>query len=284
MKSNREFNKRNDKGMVRDRREQRALKQDEGRDNYMRNNENVREDLIEGRNAVIEALRSGRTIENILIAKGDREGAINVITALAKEKGIVIKEVDRRKIDSMSSTGSHQGVIAQTTPYSYCEVEDIIQYAQDKGEDPFIIVLDEIEDPHNLGSIIRTAEVCGAHGIIIPKRRNVGVTAAVYKSSVGAVEYVKIAKVTNINNVIDTLKDQGIWVYGADMDGEEYCYEADLKGPIALVIGSEGKGMSRLTKEKCDKIIKIPMRGNVNSLNASVAAGIIMYEVLKSRL
>ncbi|SCN23227.1 putative TrmH family tRNA/rRNA methyltransferase [Clostridium sp. N3C] len=273
MKNNREFNKRNDKGAAMDGKEYRAL----------RNNEN-REDLIEGRNAVIEALRSGRTIENILIAKGDREGAVNVITALAKEKGIVIKEVDRRKLDNMSSTGSHQGVIAQTTPYNYCEVEDIIQYAKEKGEDPFIIVLDEIEDPHNLGSIIRTAEVCGAHGIIIPKRRNVGVTAAVYKSSVGAVEYVKIAKVTNINNVIDTLKDQGIWVYGADMDGEEYCYEADLKGPIALVIGSEGRGMSRLTKEKCDKIVKIPMRGNVNSLNASVAAGIIMYEVLKNRI
>lgn len=284
MKNYRESNKRNDRGTGRDRREPRASRQNENREYNANNNENAREDIIEGRNAVIEALRSDRTIENILVAKGDREGAINVITALAKEKGVVIKEVDRRKLDAMSSTGSHQGVIAQTTPYSYCEVEDIIQHAKDKGEDPFIIVLDEIEDPHNLGSIIRTAEVCGAHGIIIPKRRNVGVTAAVYKSSVGAVEYVKIAKVTNINSVIDNLKNQGIWVYGADMDGEEYCYEANLKGAVALVIGSEGKGMSRLTKEKCDKIVKIPMRGNVNSLNASVAAGIIMYEVLKSRL
>lgn len=244
----------------------------------------IREDIIEGRNAVIEALRSGRTIEQIMIAKGDLEGAVNVILALAKEKGIVIKEVDRRKLDGMSSTGSHQGVIAQTTPYSYCELEDILEAAKEKGEDPFIIILDEIEDPHNLGSIIRTAEVCGAHGIIIPKRRNVGVTASVYKSSAGAVEYVKIAKVTNINVSIDMLKERGIWVYGADMDAREYSYEAKLRGPVALVIGSEGRGISRLTKEKCDNLIKIPMRGSVNSLNASVAAGIIMYEVLKSRL
>lgn len=244
----------------------------------------IREDIIEGRNAVIEALRSGRTIEQIMLAKGDLEGAVNVIVALAKEKGIVIKEVDRRKLDAMSSTGSHQGVIAQTTPYNYCELGDILQFAKEKGEDPFIIILDEIEDPHNLGSIIRTAEVCGAHGIIIPKRRNVGVTASVYKSSVGAVEYVKIAKVTNINAAIDELKERGIWIYGADMDAREYSYEANFKGSVALVIGSEGRGISRLTKEKCDKLVKIPMKGNVNSLNASVAAGIIMYEVLKSRL
>jgi 23S rRNA (guanosine2251-2'-O)-methyltransferase len=284
MKNHREFNKRNDRGTGRDRRDRRPSRYNENREEYKNPSEDIREDIIEGRNAVIEALRSGRTIENILIAKGDREGAVNLITALAKEKGVVIKEVDRRKLDSMSSTASHQGVIAQTSPYSYCEVEDIIQDAKDKGEDPFIIILDEIEDPHNLGSIIRTAEVCGAHGIVIPKRRNVGVTAAVYKSSVGAVEYVKIAKVTNVNKVIDQLKNQGVWVYGADMDGEEYCYQANLKGSVALVIGSEGRGISRLTKEKCDKLIKIPMRGNVNSLNASVAAGIIMYEVLKSRL
>lgn len=252
--------------------------------NVEENNVVIREDIIEGRNAVIEALRSGRTIEQIMLAKGDLEGAVNVILALAKEKGIVIKEVDRRKLDAMSSTGSHQGVIAQTTPYSYCELGDILQFAKEKGEAPFIIILDEIEDPHNLGSIIRTAEVCGAHGIVIPKRRNVGVTASVYKSSVGAVEYVKIAKVTNINATIDELKQSGIWIYGADMEAREYSYEANFKGSVALVIGSEGRGISRLTKEKCDKLVKIPMKGNVNSLNASVAAGIIMYEVLKSRL
>ncbi|MDP4091497.1 MAG: 23S rRNA (guanosine(2251)-2'-O)-methyltransferase RlmB [Bacillota bacterium] len=247
------------------------------------NKAEIREDLIEGRNAVIEALRSERTIEQILLAKGDLEGAVNVILALAKEKGIVIKEVDRRKLDGMSTTGSHQGVIAITTPYSYCELEDILKSAGEKGEDPFIIILDEIEDPHNLGSIIRTAEVCGAHGIIIPKRRNVGVTAAVYKSSAGAVEYVKIAKVTNINSAIDTLKKNGVWIYGADMDAREYSYKAGLKGAVALVIGSEGRGISRLTREKCDNLIKIPMRGKVNSLNASVAAGILMYEVMKNR-
>lgn len=247
-------------------------------------NQAVREDLIEGRNAVIEALKSDRTIEQILLAKGDLEGAVNVILALAKEKGIVIKEVDRRKLDGMSTTGSHQGVIAITTPFNYCELEDILAAAKEKGEEPFIIILDEIEDPHNLGSIIRTAEVCGAHGIIIPKRRNVGVTASVYKSSAGAVEYVKIAKVTNINGAIETLKKRGIWIYGADMDAREYSYQANLKGAVALVIGSEGRGISRLTKEKCDNLVKIPMKGNVNSLNASVAAGILMYEVMKNRL
>lgn len=247
-------------------------------------NQAVREDLIEGRNAVIEALKSDRTIEQILLAKGDLEGAVNVILALAKEKGIVIKEVDRRKLDGMSTTGSHQGVIAITTPFNYCELEDILAAAKEKGEEPFIIILDEIEDPHNLGSIIRTAEVCGAHGIIIPKRRNVGVTASVYKSSAGAVEYVKIAKVTNINGAIETLKKRGIWIYGADMEAREYSYQANLKGAVALVIGSEGRGISRLTKEKCDNLVKIPMKGNVNSLNASVAAGILMYEVMKNRL
>ncbi len=247
-------------------------------------NQAVREDLIEGRNAVIEALKSDRTIEQILLAKGDLEGAVNVIQALAKEKGIVIKEVDRRKLDGMSTTGSHQGVIAITTPFNYCELEDILAAAKEKGEEPFIIILDEIEDPHNLGSIIRTAEVCGAHGIIIPKRRNVGVTASVYKSSAGAVEYVKIAKVTNINGAIETLKKRGIWIYGADMEAREYSYQANLKGAVALVIGSEGRGISRLTKEKCDNLVKIPMKGNVNSLNASVAAGILMYEVMKNRL
>lgn len=243
-----------------------------------------REDLIEGRNAVIEALKSDRTVEHILVAKGDSEGSINVIYALAKEKHIVIKEVDRKKLDQMSDTGVHQGVMAIVTPYRYFEVEDILNYARSKGEKPFIIILDEIEDPHNLGSIIRTAEICGAHGIIIPKRRNVGITPIVYKSSAGAVEYMKIAKVTNINSTIDMLKKKDIWIYGADMDGKNYCYESDFVGAIALVIGSEGRGISKLTKEKCDVLVKIPMAGRITSLNASVAAGIIMYEVLKQKL
>ena len=244
----------------------------------------IREDLIEGRNAVIEALKSDRTIEQILVAKGDTEGSINVVNGLAREKGIVVKEVERRKLDSMSCTGAHQGVIAIVTPYKYCEVQDILSFAKEKGEKPFIVVLDEIEDPHNFGSIIRTAEICGAHGIVIPKRRNVGVTPVVYKTSAGAVEYMKIAKVTNINTVLDELKKQGIWVYGADMEGKSYCFQEKMDGAVALVIGSEGKGISKLTKEKCDVLVKIPMAGNITSLNASVAAGIIMYEVLKQKI
>lgn len=244
----------------------------------------LREDLIEGRNAVIEALKSERTIEQLLIAKGDTEGSVNLIIALAKERHIVIKEVDRKKLDNMSVSKAHQGVIAIVTPYDYFEVSDILKYAEEKNEKPFILILDEIEDPHNFGAIIRSAEVCGVHGIIIPKRRNVGITPIVYKTSAGAVQHMKIAKVTNINAVIDELKERGLWVYGADMDGENYCYEVDFSGAAALVIGSEGKGISKLTKSKCDVLTKIPMRGNINSLNASVAGGIMMYEVMKQRL
>ncbi|KOR26365.1 23S rRNA (guanosine(2251)-2'-O)-methyltransferase RlmB [Clostridium sp. L74] len=246
--------------------------------------EEIREDIIEGRNAVIEALKSDKTIEKIMIAKGDLEGSVKVIISLAKEKGIVINEVDRKKLDSISQTKSHQGVIAFTTPYQYCAVEDIIRYAKAKGEDPFIVILDEIEDPHNFGSILRTAEVCGAHGVIIPKRRNVGVTPTVYKTSAGAAEHMKISKVTNINNVIDKFKEKGIWIYGADMCGNDYCFDANLSGPIALVIGSEGRGISKLTKSKCDVLVKIPMLGKITSLNASVAGGILMYEILKQRM
>ncbi|MBC8061811.1 MAG: 23S rRNA (guanosine(2251)-2'-O)-methyltransferase RlmB [Clostridiaceae bacterium] len=244
----------------------------------------IREDLIEGRNAVIEALKSDRTIEQILVAKGDTEGSINVVLGLAKEKGIVVKEVDRKKLDQMSDFGAHQGVLAIVTPYNYYEVNEILEYAKEKGEKPFIIVLDEIEDPHNFGAIIRTAEISGVHGIIITKRRNVGVTPTVYKTSAGAVEHMRIAKVTNINTTLDILKAAGIWVYGADSLGENYCFNEKLDGAIALVIGSEGRGISKLTKEKCDVLIKIPMVGQITSLNASVAAGIIMYEVLKQKI
>jgi 23S rRNA (guanosine2251-2'-O)-methyltransferase len=228
-------------------------------------------------------LKSDRTIEQILVAKGDVEGSVNLILALAREQKVVVKEVDRKKLDQMSVSKVHQGVIAIVTPYKYFQVEDILGYADEKNEKPFVIILDEIEDPHNFGAIIRSAEVCGAHGIIIPKRRNVGVTPVVYKSSAGAVEHMKIAKVTNINSVIDELKEKGIWIYGADMDGDSYCFDTDFKGALALVIGSEGKGISKLTKNKCDVIVKIPMVGNINSLNASVAGGIMMYEVLKQR-
>ncbi|MGG7079600.1 23S rRNA (guanosine(2251)-2'-O)-methyltransferase RlmB [Clostridium sardiniense] len=246
--------------------------------------EEVREDLIIGRNAAMEALKSDKTIEALYITNGPKEGSINAIINLAKDKKIVIKEVDKKKLDSMAAGAVHQGVIAKITPYNYFEVKDILEEARRKNEAPFIIILDELEDPHNLGSIVRTAETCGVHGIIIPKRRNVGVTPTVYKSSVGAVEHVKIAKVTNINSTIDDLKEQGIWVYGADIEGKEYSYEVDFSGPCALIIGSEGRGISKLTLKKCDKLVKIPMIGKINSLNASVAGGIMMYEVLKGRL
>ena len=227
-------------------------------------NEVVNEDLVLGRNAVIEALKGDRTVEALYVSKGDLEGSAKVALALAKEKNIVVKEVDRRKLDSMSGGLVHQGLIARVTP--------------------FIIILDEIEDPHNLGSIIRTAELCGVHGIIIPKRRNVGVTSTVYKCSAGAVEHMRIAKVTNVNATIDTLKEKGIWIYGADIEGKDYSYNVDFGGPCAIVIGSEGKGISNLTLKKCDVLVKIPMIGKINSLNASVAGGIMMYEVLKGRI
>ncbi|SHK75995.1 23S rRNA (guanosine2251-2'-O)-methyltransferase [Clostridium cavendishii DSM 21758] len=243
-----------------------------------------REDLVEGRNAVIELLKTNKTVEQLMVAKGSTEGSINKILGLAKDKRIVVKEVDRKKLDLMSETGAHQGVMAIITPYKYSSVEEILDLAKERNEEPFIIILDELEDPHNLGSIVRTAELCGAHGIIIPKRRNVGVTATVYKASVGAIEYMKIAKVTNINMTIDELKEQGVWVYGTDIEGVEYSYDTDLSGPCAIVVGNEGKGMSKLTKEKCDKLVKIPMIGKINSLNASVAGGIMMYEVMKSRI
>jgi len=244
-----------------------------------------REDLIEGRNAVMEALKSNKvTIEQIFVLDGNMSGSINTIFAIAKEKRIVVKKVDKRKLDRISQTGVHQGVIAKVTPYRYCELEDILDYSSERGESPFIIILDEIEDPHNFGAIIRTAEVSGVHGIIIPKRRNVGITPTVYKSSAGAVEYMKICKVTNLNTIIEKLKKENIWIYGADMTGEDYCFDVDFNSSIALIIGSEGKGISKLTKQKCDKLVKIPMMGNISSLNASVAAGMLMYEILKQKI
>lgn len=244
-----------------------------------------REDLIEGRNAVMEALKSNNvTIEQIFVLDGNISGSINTIFAIAKEKHIVVKKVDKRKLDRISQTGVHQGVIAKVTPYKYCELEDILDYASERGESPFIIILDEIQDPHNFGAIIRTAEVSGVHGIIIPKRRNVGMTPTVYKSSAGAVEYMKICRVTNLNTVIEKLKKENIWIYGADMTGENYCFDVDFNSSIALIIGSEGKGISKLTKQKCDRLVKIPMMGNISSLNASVAAGMLMYEILKQKI
>lgn len=238
---------------------------------------------IEGRNPVLEALKSGREIEKIMIAKGTKEGSINKIVGMARDKKIMIQTVDRAKLDSMSDTNSHQGVIAIAASYTYKTVEDILELAREREEDPFIIILDEIEDPHNLGAIIRSAECAGAHGIIIPKRRSVGVTPVVSKTSAGAVEYVPVAKVTNISATIEMLKKENIWIYGAHMDGDSYYYEKDMKGPIGLVIGSEGSGISRIVKEKCDFLVKIPMKGKVSSLNASVAASILTYDVVRQR-
>lgn len=239
--------------------------------------------IICGRNAVKEAIISGRDIEYIIISNGNHSGGMLSIIKKAKENKILIKEADVRKLDRLSGGIAHQGVLAVASSACYVHVQDIINMAESKGELPFIVIAEKIEDPHNLGAIIRTAECAGAHGVIIPKRRSVGLTAAVGKISAGALEYMPVARVNNIASLIDDLKKQGIFVYGADMDGENWC-ETNLKGAVALVIGNEGFGLSRLVREKCDAIISLPLCGNINSLNASVAAGILMYEITRQRL
>lgn len=245
-------------------------------------NNNDFQNRIEGRNPVLEALRSGRTIEKILIAKRIPQSPIKDILQEGRSKGIVIQRVDRRYLDNISETGAHQGVIAVVTPYSYASVEAILDKAKGAQEPPFVVVLDEITDPQNLGAVLRTAECCGAHGVIIPKRRAVGLTPAVAKVSAGAVEHIPVAKVTNIAVTLEQLKKEGLWVVGADMEGQSYTNQ-DLTGSIALVIGSEGKGLGRLVKEKCDFLVSIPIKGRIDSLNASVAAGILMYEIVRQR-
>lgn len=240
-------------------------------------------DIIAGRNPVSEAVSSGRAIDHILVAKGELNGSVKVIVAKAKERQIPIKEVDRKKLDYMCGGAVHQGIAAIAAVKEYASVDDIFELAQSRNEKPFIIVLDEIEDPHNLGAIIRTAECAGVHGIIISKRRAAGLNYTVGKASAGAYEYMPVARVTNIPTVLDELKERGCWIYGADMDGAVYA-ENDLKGACALVIGSEGRGLGRLVKEKCDVILSLPMCGKINSLNASVAAGILMYEFTRQRL
>ena len=240
-------------------------------------------DQVEGRNAVLELLESGRDINKILVANGEKHGSIYKILAMAKERKIIITEMERSKINQIAQTPNNQGVIAIVPPYDYCEVEDILKEAKRKNEMPFILILDGIEDPHNLGSIIRTAETAGVHGIIIPKRRAASVNSTVSKVSAGAVEYMKIARVNNINEIIKYLKEQDVWICGTDMDTNTIYTEQDYKMPIAIVIGSEGFGMSRLVKENCDFLVKIPMKGKITSLNASVSAGIIMYEVVEKR-
>lgn len=243
---------------------------------------NAKEDVIAGRNPVNEAVRSGRAIDSILVARGCKNGAIIGILAKAREKQITIKEVDSKKLDFLSGGSSHQGIVALSAIKEYATVEDIFKNAQDKEKPPFVIVLDEIEDPHNLGAIIRTAECAGAHGIIIPKRRSAGLSYTVGKASAGAVEYVPVARVTNIAAAIDELKEKGLWVYGADMNGTEYT-KCDFKGAVALVIGNEGNGIGPLIAKKCDQIVSLPMKGKIGSLNASVAAGILLYEIAKFR-
>lgn len=240
-------------------------------------------DQVEGRNAVLELLESGRDINKILIANGEKHGSIHKILAIAKERKIIVTEMERNKLNQIAQTPNNQGVIAIVPPYDYCEVDDILEEAKRKNEMPFILILDGIEDPHNLGSIIRTAETAGVHGIIIPKRRAASVNSTVSKVSAGAVEYMKIARVNNINETIRYLKEQDVWICGTDMDTNTIYTKQDYKMPIAIVIGSEGFGMSRLVKENCDFLVKIPMKGKITSLNASVSAGIIMYEVVKKR-
>lgn len=240
-------------------------------------------DQVEGRNAVLELLEAGKDINKLYIESGEKFGSINKIIALAKENKVLISYIDKNKMKQMAQTENYQGVIAVVPPYEYVEVEDILQDAKNKNEDPFVVILDGIEDVHNLGAIIRTAETAGVHGIIIPKRRAASVNAIVNKVSAGAVEYMKIARVNNLNETINELKEAGLWICGTDMDTETYYYNQDLKGPLAIVIGSEGFGMSRLVKENCDFIVKIPMKGKITSLNASVSAGIVIYEAVKQR-
>lgn len=237
---------------------------------------------IEGRNAVLEAFRSGKTIDKLFIQDGCKDGPILSIKREAAKQGTLISYVEKERLDQMSETKKHQGVIAYAAAYHYAELDEILQKAREKEEPPFLFLLDSIEDPHNLGAIIRTANQCGAHGVVIPKRRAVGLTATVARASAGAIHYTPVAKVTNLAKTIEDLKKEGMWFVCADMDGE-VMYRLDLKGPIGLVIGSEGEGVGRLVKEKCDLIASIPMKGNIDSLNASVAAGVLAYEVVRQR-
>ncbi len=242
----------------------------------------AQEFIIEGRNAVIEAFRAGKTIDKVYILDGCKDGPVMTVKREAAKRDVQIKYVTKERLDQMSATGKHQGVIAQAAAYEYAEVEDMLRAARDKGEDPFLFLLDNIEDPHNLGAVIRTANLAGAHGVIIPKNRAVGLTATVARTSAGALNYTPVAKVTNLAKTIEDLKKEGLWFVCADMDGTTM-YDLNLKGPIGLVIGSEGEGVGRLVKEKCDMTAAIPMKGDIDSLNASVAAGVLAYEIVRQR-
>lgn len=241
------------------------------------------DDQVEGRNAVLELLESGKDINKIFVAKGEKHGSINKIIAIAKERRIIVVEKDRKQLEEMAGTENYQGVIAIVPPFEYSEIEDILQEAKEKQEDAFVLILDGIEDPHNLGSIIRTAETAGVHGIIIPKRRAVAVNSTVNKVSCGAAQHMKIARVTNISDVIEELKQAGLWICGTDVATDKYYYNQDLTGPLAIVIGNEGKGISEKVKKNCDFLVKIPMKGKIESLNAAVSTGIVVYEAVKQR-
>ncbi len=242
------------------------------------------DDQVEGRNSVLELLESGKDINKIFISRGEKHGSINKIIAIARERRIMLVEKDKKQMDQMAQTENYQGVIAIVPPFEYCEIEDILEEAKNRKEEPFILILDGIEDPHNLGSIIRTAETAGIHGIIIPKRRAASVNSTVSKVSCGAVEHMKIARVTNISDAIEKLKQEGLWICGTDINTEKYYYNQDLTGPIGIVIGNEGTGMSEKVRKNCDFLVKIPMKGKVTSLNASVSTGIIIYEAVKQKI
>lgn len=250
---------------------------------YDNENTEINENMLEGRNAVTEALRSGRTIDKVFIASGETDTTLRHIASLAKKAGAVVTYCDRRKLDTMSQTGAHQGVIAMAAAHTYVRVEDILQNAADKGEKPLIVICDEITDPHNLGAIIRTAECAGAHGVIIPKRRSSGLTAVVGKASAGALEYMPVARVSNLASAIKILKENGVWIYGTAANGAASVYQTDLSGAAAIIIGSEGEGMGRLVAESCDFMVNIPMKGHIDSLNASNACAILLYEAVRQR-
>ena len=272
-----------EKRTYRQNREQKPQRGEHKKEFPKREREDAPENMLEGRNAVTEALSAGRTIDKLFVADGDTDRALARICAMAKQAGAVVVPTDRRKLDYMSATGAHQGVIAMVAAHDYASIDDILKKAQDAGEPPLIVICDELSDPHNLGAIIRTAECAGAHGIIIPKRRSVGLTAVVGKASAGALEYMPVARVSNIAAAIDTLKKAGVWVYGTAAGGDTTLYRADLKSAAAIVIGNEGEGMSRLVSERCDFKVSIPMKGSISSLNASAAAAILLYEAVRQR-
>lgn len=248
------------------------MKQEEKREN---------EDVIIGRNSVLEALKSGRSINKILLAQGDRQGSLREIIGKAKEMGLVVQTVDAARLDAFGA--KHQGVAALVAPVAYLELDDLLQQVAMSGKTPFLVLLDELEDPHNVGAILRTADAAGVQGVLLPKRRTCPLSGTVAKTSAGAVEYVPVARIGNVAQTLKYLKQQGYWIIGADMDGESLYYEADLKGPVVVVIGSEGKGLGRLTKESCDLLVRIPMAGSINSLNASVACSLLLYEIVRQR-